>query len=247
MDTLPTEVLCLVLDYMDINQLIQLTRVCKLWQHVLMEFVIPRYAHRHTKYRRDVLVHNTNITDDGLKVFAHVNELWIEQCKHVHGYGFKYLSCNTLQLYDMDIHTMTYMQNMKNVRLISCRIDDKSLIHLRNAETVYLDHTSVSDAGIAHLCNVKKISLLGCRHVTAAGLRFLTACDVDISHCNHTDASLEALSHVERINIAWNYNITEAGLAHLKNLKWIGLWNCYIKITRDAIQKLRTEGVVVED
>jgi hypothetical protein len=156
------------------------------------------------------------------------------------------------QITDADLEPLAAFPGLEFVEFRFAGVTGPGLEHLRGLsrlQTLILDTTPVTDAGLACLADLKglvSLDLAYCGQVTDAGVAHLTGltrlrglklCDTQVTDAGL--ASLEGLTDLEELDLHLT-SITDAGLAHLRRLARLRELNLgYTHLTDAGLEYLK--------
>ena len=129
----------------------------------------------------------------------------------------KTLNFNGQELTDAEFEELRGLTQLQELRLMSSKISDASLVHIgrfKNLEFLFISDSQISDVGIAHLQQLPKLR------------------DLDLSRTRITDDGLTSLWEFEDLELLMldSTQVTDAGMVHLSKCRRLAY--LYLRNTR---------------
>lgn len=190
---------------------------------------------------RRLYLHDSQITDDGLKALARWDRLeWVDlrDASHVTDAGLKHLEgCPRLKVLmlrrtsvsDAGMDSLKNLAALETLDLGMTKVTDdglKQLAGLTRLKELLFWGNKISDAGLVHLRGMTDLQTLefGSNLITDAGLPHLTKLtrleSLNLRGAQVTDAGMQGLAGLSRLRLLdlFNTRISDAGLEQLSGL-----------------------------
>ena len=129
---------------------------------------------------------------------------------------------------EIDNDLLKYFSHCDYLNLFECtKLTDKCTEYLKNCYEVNLNEChQITDIGAENLSNCPIVKL-GLTRITRNCIKYLSNCkSLDITECNIIDEDLKLLENVKSLDISYCKNITLRGIQYLKNIQVLNLEMC---------------------